>query len=257
MIPIAMPAQWKDLLTDYLGDAEHALEYAEQKQKAGAIIVPKPSQIFKAFQLVNPQDVKVIIVGQDPYPNIDNATGLAFGVNRGIDCPRTLINIINEVEANINEPEWDLKTKLQIPKDSILLNRSDMTLEGWAKQGVLLLNSCLTTEDGRIGAHQKIGWETFTDNVLYVLKQQRTSGSFKPMVIMLWGALAQEKYARIARNGAVPNWMKVLKSSHPGPLSFNRGDLLMRFQGSKHFTQANAFLRKYGATEIDWSKTGV
>jgi len=251
-----LPDAWKDLLADYLCHAEHALECAAKRQKNGAVIVPRPSQIFRAFQLVNPMNVKVVIVGQDPYPNIESATGLAFGVNRGIDCPRTLTNIINEIESDINEPEWDHKTKLQIPKDTILLNRSNMTLEGWAKQGVLLLNSCLTTEDGRIGAHANIGWETFTDYVLYTLKELHTVGKVKPLVLMLWGAVAQEKYAKIVLHNAVPNWMKVLKSTHPSPLSFNRGDLLMQFQGSKHFTQANFFLRKHGATAIDWSKTG-
>ena len=249
----SLPDSWLTLLEDYLEDAEHALSQIEQCQR----VVPAVGKIFRAFQLVEPENVKVVIVGQDPYPNSVNATGLAFGINRGVDCPRTLVNIINEVEVCLNEPEWDMKTKKQIPKDSIMLNKSDMTLEGWAKQGVLLLNSVLTTDDRRVGAHQDIGWERFTDSVLYMVKNQYSVGSFSPTVFMLWGQLAQAKYAKIAPTGALPNWLKILRSTHPGPLSYNRGELMMRFQGCRHFNEANLFFRKHGAKEIDWSKTGA
>ena len=249
----SLPDSWKELLDSCLDDANYALCYLD----GCARVVPKAEHIFRAFQMVEPQNVKVIIVGQDPYPDSEHATGLAFGVNRGIDCPRTLTNILNEVEACLNEPEWDMVAKKQIPKDTIMLNRSDVTLEGWAKQGVLLLNSVLTTEDRRIGAHTNIGWEAFTDNVLYSIRQLHTIGPFRPIVFMLWGQLAQAKYAQIAPRGALPNWLKVLKSTHPGPLSHNRGDLLMRFQGCRHFNAANTFLKRHGAEEIDWSKTGA
>lgn len=249
----SLPDSWLKLLVEDLGDAKEALCQIAQRTR----VVPQPDKIFRAFQLVEPHNVKVVIVGQDPYPNLEHATGLAFGVNRGVDCPRTLVNIINEVEACLNEPEWDMKTKKQIPKDTITLDQSNMTLEGWAKQGVLLLNSILTTEDRRIGAHHNIGWELFTDSVLYAVKQQHTVGSFNPMVFMLWGQLARAKYEKIAPRGALPNWLKVLRSTHPGPLSYNRGELILRFQGCRHFNEANLFLKKFGSEEIDWTRTGA
>jgi uracil-DNA glycosylase len=177
---------------------------------------------------------------------------LCFGVNRGNPIPNALDNIINELETGMNEPDWDEKTKQIIRKEYQFVDRTNATLEGWAKQGVLLLNSCLTTEDGIAGAHQDIGWERFTDQIILSIKQRN-----KPTVYMLWGDLAKQKYQRICegRGDGTVNSL-VIESTHPSPLTYNRGPLQNRFMGSRPFNKANRFFGSKGLKLIDWFKTG-
>jgi uracil-DNA glycosylase len=226
------------------------MQFLSEREQV-ADIVPKTSLMFKAFKLTQLQDIKVVIVGQDPYPNPKQANGLAFGVPYGVALPKTLINIVNEVETCLNEPEWNEKENKIVRPELTVLNRSNMTLEGWAKQGVLMLNSCLTTEDGAIYSHRNKGWELFTDQVMLAI-----SARMKPTVYMLWGNAAKEKVHHIMVIGSGVKNCVVLESTHPSTLSFNSGELSLRFQGCRHFNKANQFLAKKGLTRIDWSKTG-
>ena len=206
-------------------------------------IIPSKENIFKPFNLTDFDAIKVVIVGQDPYPNKDHATGLAFGVPKGSYLPSTLKNICDEVEASlIEEDKGEEKCRF--------LDRNDLTLEGWAEQGVLLLNSVLTTENGVIGAHQGLGWEELTDAIIYGIRQRG-----KPVVFMLWGKEAQKKMNKILVHGGIPSNVKILESTHPSPLSYNRGTYSMRFQGCFHFLEANKWLRSKGISPIDWSIT--
>jgi uracil-DNA glycosylase len=211
--------------------------FIQSRRADGATILPL-SSAFEAFKITNLPDVKVVIIGQEPYPNKRHSTGLAFGVPAMTDLPRVLSNICDEVDRNLAE----LPEKKIVP-------RSSVTFEGWARQGVLMLNSVLTAEDGVVGAHQNQGWEIFTNNVLYALSQRR-----KPLVVLMWGAAAMEKRSVILPNGAVstPN-LAVFGATHPSPLSYNRGPYEDRFRGCRHFLLANQRLKLWGLPEIDWS----
>lgn len=182
---------------------------------------PKGSQIFSAFNYCSFNDLKVVIIGQDPYHGVNQANGLCFSVNNAVDKPPSLQNIFKEIEADLGKP---------IPDNG--------NLERWAKQGVLLLNATLTVRAHQAGSHQHKGWENFTDAVISKISEQKEN-----VVFLLWGGFAKKK-------GAIINNSKhyVLTSGHPSPLSANRG----YWFGNKHFSKTNAFLESKGLPIIDW-----
>lgn len=183
-------------------------------------IYPPGKEIFRAFDLINFEDVKVVILGQDPYHGPKQANGLAFSVRDGITKPPSLVNIFKEVQNEFNKP---------VPESG--------NLERWAQQGVLLLNATLTVRARKAGSHQNKGWEAFTDAVIRKLSEER-----KNLVFMLWGAYAQKKGAIIDESRHL-----ILKSAHPSPFSANRG-----FFGNDHFKKANEYLKAHGIEEVDW-----
>ena len=183
-------------------------------------IFPKSSNIFRSFELCPFDNVKVVIIGQDPYHGEKQANGLAFSVTRGISNPPSLQNIFKELKSDLG---------IDIPKSG--------ELEGWAKQGVLLLNATLTVEAHKAGSHQHKGWEEFTDTVV-----RRLSDEKENLVFILWGKYAQEKGKNIDKEKHL-----VLESAHPSPFSAYRG-----FFGSKPFSKTNRWLKKKGLEEINW-----
>ena len=185
-----------------------------------ARIYPPGSRIFAAFDECPFNNVKVVILGQDPYHGPGQANGLCFSVNPGVAMPPSLINIFKEIQSDTGAPMPD-----------------NGDLSRWASQGVLLLNATLTVEEHRAGSHQGKGWETFTDHVISTLSQQRDN-----LVFILWGSYAKSKSALIDHQRHM-----VLTSPHPSPLSAYRG-----FFGNHHFSTANAYLASHGRTPIIW-----
>ena len=183
-------------------------------------IYPPYEDIFNAFKLTSINDVKVVILGQDPYHEKGQAHGLAFSTPEGRPIPRSLKNIFKEINQEYGYP---------IPKSGCL--------ENWAKQGVFLLNTVLTVEEGNANSHSDCGWQIFTDNVIKILNNQT-----EPIVFLLWGKQAEKKKVLISN----PNHL-VLITSHPSPFSARRG-----FFGSNHFKLANEFLKEKRNDEIDW-----
>lgn len=189
-------------------------EYAARK------VFPPADDIFNAFHLTPLNEVKVVILGQDPYHNDGQAHGLCFSVKPDVDIPPSLVNIYKELHDDVG---------CYIPDNGYL--------EKWAKQGVLMLNSVLTVRAHQANSHQGLGWEKFTDAVIRAVNEQD-----RPIVYMLWGRPAQNK-AKSVNN---PKHL-LLKAPHPSPLSAHRG-----FFGCKHFSQANEYLKKNGLEPIDW-----
>lgn len=185
------------------------------------VCYPKGSQIFNAFDHCHFNDVKVVIIGQDPYHGPNQANGLCFSVNDGIPFPPSLQNIFGEITAEMNKP---------LPETG--------NLERWANQGVLLLNATLTVRKGEAGSHQKKGWEIFTDAVI-----QKVSEEKENVIFLLWGGFAQKKGAHIN-----PSKHLILNSGHPSPLSANRGFWF----GNNHFVKTNEYLKSLGKQEIEW-----
>ena len=183
-------------------------------------IYPPGKLIFSAFDHCSFEDLKVVIIGQDPYHGPNQANGLCFSVADGIRQPPSLQNIFKEIKEDLN---------IQIPASG--------NLERWASQGVLLLNATLTVRANTPGSHQDKGWEQFTDAVIKLISDQKEN-----VVFLLWGAYAQKK-------GAIIDNKKhhVLSSAHPSPFAAYRG-----FFGNKHFSKTNAYLRQLGVDEIDW-----
>lgn len=214
---------WKASLTDFLlGERMDGLrEFLKTEIQADKTIYPPSSQIFNAFNTTPLQNVKVVILGQDPYHGPQQANGLSFSVQKGLALPPSLRNIFHE-----------LNTDLSIPPSK----HGD--LSQWAQEGVLLLNSVLTVEAGQPTSHQKKGWEDFTDTVIDVLNEQR-----EHVVFILWGAYAQRKGQRIDQNKHL-----VLKAAHPSPLAANRGG----FFGCKVFSKTNNYLKQNGIEPINW-----
>ncbi|NLI71753.1 MAG: uracil-DNA glycosylase [Bacteroidales bacterium] len=183
-------------------------------------IFPPAKLIFNAFDSCPFDDVKVVILGQDPYHGMGQAHGLCFSVNDGVEIPPSLVNIFKEINRSLGKP---------IPTSG--------NLTRWAEQGVLLLNATLTVRAHQAGSHQGKGWETFTDAAIKILAEEKVN-----LVFILWGNYAQRKGAFIDSSKHL-----VLKSVHPSPLSAFRG-----FIGNNHFVLANEYLRSHGIKEIDW-----
>ena len=220
---VQLDESWKISLSEFLVSQkmDHLREFLQQQILAQKTIYPPSKQIFNALNTTPLQDVKVVILGQDPYHGPNQAHGLSFSVQRGVALPPSLRNIFHELHTDLGVP---------IPKHGDLTH--------WAEQGVLLLNSVLTVEAGQPTSHQKQGWEDFTDHVIDVLNQQR-----EHIVFILWGAYAQRKGQRID-----PNKHLILKAAHPSPLAANRGG----FFGCKVFSKSNNYLKQNGIEPIDW-----
>ena len=193
------------------------------EKNAGKVIYPKGSEWFAALDATPLENVRVVILGQDPYHGEGQAHGLCFSVQHGVRSPPSLLNIYKEIKTDIG---------LDLPNHG--------NLKAWAEQGVLLLNSVLTVEAGKAASHQGKGWERFTDAVIRLVNDQPL-----PVVFILWGSYAQKKAAFVDQSKHL-----VLKSVHPSPLSAHNG-----FFGSRPFSQANAFLKSKGRNEIDWRLT--
>lgn len=196
--------------------------FLKERAAAGKVIYPQNDEILSALDLTPFGDVRVVIIGQDPYHGPGQAQGLSFSVRRGVRIPPSLRNIYKEIEA-----EFGVKMPAH----------GDLT--GWAQQGVLLLNATLTVEKASAGAHQKRGWEEFTDAIIRALNDHH-----EHVVFMLWGSYAQKKGAFIDRRKHL-----VLESVHPSPLSAHRG-----FLGNGHFAKANEYLAAHGRKPIAWDK---
>ncbi|EAQ99381.1 uracil-DNA glycosylase [Congregibacter litoralis] len=218
-----VPDAWRDLLRSEL-DADYMLglsDFIAARRDSGAAVFPPREQVFNAFVHTPPEDLRVVILGQDPYHQPGQAHGLSFSVNRGVPVPPSLRNIFRELEEDLG---------ISAPRHGCL--------EAWAKQGVLLLNTVLTVEEGNPGSHRGKGWELFTDAVIALLAKRS-----EPLVFFLWGSQAQRKAGFIDGQKHC-----VLKAPHPSPLSAYRG-----FFGCGHFGKANAFLRARGREPINWS----
>ncbi len=222
MINFQIEKSWKEILsTEFKKDYMKSLKaFLSAELSSGKTIYPKTSDIFNAFNYTPFEQVKVVIIGQDPYHGENQAHGLCFSVRPGVKTPPSLANIYKELNSDLGIP---------IPSHGHLTH--------WAKQGVLLLNNVLTVEKAKAASHQGKGWEIFTDKVVEQLDANTTG-----IIFVLWGAPAQKKGKNI-------NTKKhfVLKSPHPSPLSAYRG-----FFGSKHFSAINTHLKKMNKPLIDW-----
>ena len=220
---IQLDAGWKSGLSEFLlsPKVDELKDFLVQEKKADKIIYPPSSLIFNALNTTPLANVKVVILGQDPYHGPNQAHGLSFSVQKGVAIPPSLRNIFHE-----------LNTDLGVVKPI----HGDLTR--WAEQGVLLLNAVLTVEAGQPTSHQKRGWEDFTDHVIDVLNQQ-----CEHVVFILWGAYAQRKGQRIDQNKHL-----VLKAAHPSPLAANRGG----FFACKVFSKSNNYLKQNGIEPINW-----
>jgi len=219
---IRLEKDWLDIMgAEFEKPYMLALKAFLQKEKEeGKIIFPKGADIFNALNTTRLKDIKVVIIGQDPYHGPGQAHGLCFSVPRDVPPPPSLKNIIREIENEYG-------TKMPSSGD----------LTGWAEQGVLLLNATLTVESGRAGSHQNKGWEIFTDAIIRAVNERSSH-----VVFLLWGSYAHKKGAFIDRDNHC-----VLESPHPSPLSAHRG-----FLGNGHFKKANDYLTAHGIEPVDW-----
>lgn len=195
-------------------------DFLAREDAAGKVIFPERDNCFNALNTTPFEKVEVVIIGQDPYHGPGQAHGLCFSVLPDVKPPPSLVNIFKEISTDLSLP---------VPDHGCLTH--------WAKQGVLLLNSVLTVEQGRAGSHQGKGWETFTDHIIGLLNEGKEN-----LVFLLWGSYAIKKGALIDRRRHL-----VLESVHPSPLSAHRG-----FFGCRHFSQTNAYLEQHGEQPIDW-----
>ena len=215
---------WDNILKDdFSSDTYKRLRAFLVNEYRTKSILPDSSEIFKALELTPPEKVKVVILGQDPYPSKTNAMGLAFSVRSNVPLPKSLVNIYKEIES-------DLQTTAMPNGD----------LSPWAKQGVLLLNSSLTIVEGKSASHSGIGWERITDDIVYKISRLK-----KHIVFILWGRFAGAKKTLISPNGE----HLIIESAHPSPLSAYNG-----FFGSRPFSKTNAFLTSHGETPIIWGQ---
>lgn len=221
IIMVHLGNEWDELLA-----SEFQQEYYQQlreflkREYWTRTIYPDMYEIFEALKLTSYSDVKVVILGQDPYHGPGQAHGLAFSVKPGVAAPPSLMNIFKELQDDLG---------CFIPNNGCLIP--------WAKQGVLLLNTSLTVRAGAAGSHRGKGWEIFTDSII-----QRLNARTEPIVFLLWGNPAKAKQRLITNRHHL-----VLTAAHPSPLSAHRG-----FFGCRHFSRANAFLNSTGQGEIDW-----
>ncbi len=217
----AITNDWAEPLSEEFKKPYYSALYQKVKEEYNTQqIFPAADDVFNAFHLTPLHDVKVLILGQDPYHNVGQAHGLCFSVKPDVDIPPSLVNIYKELNDDLG---------CYIPNHGYL--------EKWAREGVMLLNTVLTVRAHQPNSHQGIGWEEFTNAAIRVLNEQD-----RPIVYMLWGKPAQSKIKMLNN----PKHL-ILKASHPSPLSAYRG-----FFGCKHFSQANEFLEKNGLEPIDW-----
>lgn len=223
---VQLEPSWKARIGDWLlrPEMRELSAFLRQRKAAGARVFPPGPQIFAAFDATPFEQVKVVVLGQDPYHGFGQAHGLCFSVMPGVPVPPSLLNIYKELEDDGN-----VVPPFRRPDHGCLLP--------WAWQGVLLLNAVLTVEEGRAGAHQGKGWEGFTDHVVDVLNREREG-----LVFLLWGSYAQAKGKVIDTRRH-----RVLKAPHPSPLSAHRG-----FLDCRHFSQTNDYLARRGQAPIDW-----
>lgn len=218
---VKIAESWKSLLeNEFRKEYFSSLVQFVKSEYSSYTVYPKGKQIFNAFDHCSFDDLKVVIIGQDPYHGDDQANGLCFSVNDGIKMPPSLINIFKEIKDDLGR---------DFPNTG--------NLERWANQGVLLLNATLTVRAHSPGSHQNKGWETFTDAVIKTISDQKEG-----VVFLLWGAYAQRKGEIIDASKH-----KILSSAHPSPFAASRG-----FFGNKHFSKTNAYLEEKGLTPIDW-----
>ena len=219
---IKLEKTWKDaLVTEFEQPYMQKLaDFLREEKQQGKEIYPPGPLIFNALNLTPLPQVKVVILGQDPYHGRGQAHGLSFSVPEGVAIPPSLLNIYKELQRDLNIPL-----------------ASHGCLQSWAEQGVLLLNTTLTVEQGQAGAHAKAGWQRFTDRIIDCVSEQQAH-----VVFMLWGAHARSKAERIDASKHL-----LLQSVHPSPLSAYRG-----FLGNSHFSQCNKFLQRTGQTPIQW-----
>jgi len=219
---IRLEASWKRRLESEFGKPYMIAlrEFLLERKRARAVLYPPGPEIFNALDSTPFDQVKAVILGQDPYHGPGQAHGLCFSVREGIALPPSLVNIYRELADDVG---------CRAPASG--------NLQPWAEQGVLLLNAVLTVERGRAGAHQGKGWEQFTDRVVAELNQGREG-----LVFMLWGSYAMKKGSVIDRDRHL-----VLSAPHPSPLSAHRG-----FFGCRHFSKANAWLERQGVAPIRW-----
>lgn len=218
---VKIEESWSNVLTDEFEKPyfQELIKFVKQEY-ASQTIYPRGKDIFRAFDSCPFDEVKVVILGQDPYHGPGQANGLCFSVHEGITFPPSLVNIFKEIKNDLGK---------DIPPHG--------SLDRWANQGVLLLNATLTVRAHQAGSHQNKGWEIFTDAVVQALASQK-----KNLVYMLWGSYAQKKAAIVN-----PKENLILKSPHPSPLSAHRG-----FFGNGHFSMANKYLKENGIREVEW-----
>ncbi|OHZ04260.1 uracil-DNA glycosylase [Salinicola sp. MIT1003] len=217
-----LPDSWNAYLGEEFGAPymQALRAFLAEEKAAHKVIYPHSSHWFRAFELTPLAQVKVVILGQDPYHGPNQAHGLCFSVRPGVPTPPSLQNIYKELATDVGTSP---------------VNHG--FLESWARQGVMLLNSVLTVERGNAGSHRNRGWETFTDRAIQAINEHCNG-----VVFLLWGSYAQKKASFVDRGKHL-----VLHAPHPSPLSAHRG-----FFGTRHFSQANAFLQARGATPVDW-----
>ncbi len=219
---IQIESSWKEVLLEefqkpYMNQLK---SFLIQEKQNGKTIFPPGKDIFSAFNLTPFNQVKAVVIGQDPYHGEGQAHGLCFSVRPSIRIPPSLINIYKELETDLN---------IQPPNHGYLIS--------WAEEGILLLNAVLTVEKSKAGSHQGKGWETFTDQVIHILNREKNNLAF-----ILWGSYAQRKGSFIDRKRHL-----VIESAHPSPFSAHRG-----FLGSKPFSQVNNYLQSLGKAPIQW-----
>ena len=220
---IKLEQSWKSRLALEFGKPymQSLKQFLINEKQQNKIIYPKSSDIFAALDLTPFEQVKVVVLGQDPYHGPDQAHGLCFSVQSGVRTPPSLINVYKELNADLNLP---------IPSNGCLSH--------WAEQGVLLLNAVLTVQAHQAASHQGKGWEQFTDSIIHKLNDECEN-----LVFVLWGSYAQKKAQFVDTKKHL-----VLKAPHPSPLSAHRG-----FLGCRHFSQCNDYLKSHGIEPIDWS----
>ncbi len=224
---VKLDESWQQYLLSEFGEEymQSLYQFLKSEREGGKQILPASENIFAALNCTPFEQVKVVILGQDPYPTQGHAHGLSFSVQPGVVLPQSLRNIYQEIAADLGVP---------ILGDGCLLH--------WAQQGVLLLNAVLTVEAGQKGSHQGKGWEVFTDRIITVLNQHK-----EHLVFLLWGNAAKRKGRLIDSERH-----RVLESPHPSPLSASRG-----FFGNHHFSKANAYLISHGIAPIDWAESAT
>lgn len=214
------PTDWTARIKDHFStDSWRELQSFLGRERGDGEVFPAPADVFRAFHLTSFEQTRIVILGQDPYHGPGQAHGLSFSVPAGVKPPPSLRNIFKELESDVG------------------VRRENGDLTGWAKQGVLLLNTVLTVRAGEAGSHQRRGWETFTDRVIQAVDQHP-----QRVVFLLWGKPAQTKEPLIGDRHAV------LKSPHPSPLSAHRG-----FFGSRPFSTANHLLSGFSRDVVDWT----